>query len=142
MDETTYRQILSANISGACPFEKSILSGCAACSKADKRNIAEREVVACGDKEALAHCSALREQLRHNFTFALGKAHIDGPLPHAQEMRIQCGGLKGLQYALDESDGVRDVFVLVATARQSFGEFEDFPYSLIVQRANIAYKGR
>ena len=44
--------------------------------------------------------------------------------------------------ALDESDGVRDVFVLVATARQSFGEFEDFPYSLIVQRANIAYKGR
>ena len=142
MDETSYRQILSATIQGACPFEKSILSNCAACSNAEKRNIAEREAVACNDKEALGRCIALRDALRHNFTFALGKSHIDGPLPHAQEMRIQCGGLKGLQYSLDESDEVRDVASLVAMARHKFGELEDFPYSLIVQRANIVYKGR
>ena len=142
MDETSYRQILSATIQRACPFEKSILSGCAACSKAAKRNIAEREAVACNDKEALDRCIALRELLRHNFTFALGRPHIDGPLPHAQEMRIQCGGLKGLQHALDESDEVRDVAALVALARQKFDELEGFPYSLIVQRANIVYKGR
>jgi hypothetical protein len=142
MDETSYRQILSANISGACPFEKTILSNCAACSKAEKRNIAEREAVACSDKEALGHCIALRDSLRHNFSFALGKAHIDGPLPHAQEMRIQCGGLKGLQYSLDESDDVCDVYALVAMARQKFGDLADLPYSRIVQRANIVYKRR
>jgi hypothetical protein len=142
MDETAYRQVLSATIPSACPFEKSILSSCAACSKAEKHNIAEREIVACNDKEALARCIALRDLLRHNFTFALGKPHIDGPLPHAQEMRLQCGGLKGLQSALDDSDDVRDVSALVVMAQQKFGELADFPYSLIVQRANIVYKGR
>jgi hypothetical protein len=142
MDETAYRQVLSATIPSACPFEKSILSSCAACSKAEKHNIAEREVVACNDKEALARCIALRDLLRHNFTFALGKLHIDGPLPHAQEMRMQCGGLKGLQYTLDSSDDVRDVASLVVKAQQKFGELADFPYSLIVQRAHIVYKGR
>ena len=142
MDEIAYRQILSATITRTCPFEKSILSGCAACSRAEKHNIAEREVVACNDKEALARCIALRDLLRHNFTFALGRPHIDGPLPHAQEMRMQCGGLKGLQYSLDASDEVRDVAALVAMAQQEFGELADFPYSLIVQQANIVYKGR
>ena len=142
MDESAYRQALTANISHACPFEKSILSNCAACSKAEKRNIAEREIVSCNDREALQRCIALRDLLRHNFTFALGKPHIDGPLPHAQEMRLQCGGLKGLQSALDDSDDVRDVSELVAMAQQKFGELADFPYSLIVQRANIVYKGR
>ncbi|HTN95190.1 MAG TPA: hypothetical protein VMJ33_11465 [Gallionella sp.] len=142
MDETSYRQILSATIQGACPFEKSILSSCSACSKADKRNIAEREAVACNDREALDRCIALRDLLRHNFSFALGRLHIDGPLPHAQEMRVQCGGLRGLQYALDESDEVRDVSALVTLAQQKFGGLADFPYSMIVQRANIVYKGR
>jgi hypothetical protein len=142
MDETSYRQILSANIQGACPFEKSLLSNCAACSKAEKRNIAEREVVACNDREALGRCMELRDMLRRNFTFALGRQHIDGPLPHAQEMRMQCGGLRGLQYSLDESDEVRDVSTLVAMAQQKFGGLDDFPYSLIVQRAKVAYKGR
>jgi hypothetical protein len=142
MDETTYRQVLSANIPEACPFEKSILSSCAACSKAYKRNIAEREVVACKDNEALDQCIELRDLLRQNFTFALGRPHIDGPLPHAQEMRMQCGGLKGLQFSLDETDEVRDVASLVAMARQKFGELAVFPYSLIVQRAHLVYKGR
>lgn len=142
MDEIAYRQILSATTIRTCPFEKTILSSCAACSKAEKRNIAEREIVACDNTEALERCIALRNLLRHNFTFALGRSHIDGPLPHAQEMRMQCGGLKGLQFSLDASDEVRDVATLVAMAQQKFGELADFPYSLIVQRANIVYKGR
>jgi hypothetical protein len=142
MDETAYRHILSTSITSACIFEKSILTSCAACSKAEKHNIAEREAVACTDKEALDRCIALRDLLRHSFTFALGRPHIDGPMPHAQEMRMQCGGLKGLQYALDESDDVRDVASLVVMALQKFGKLDELPYSLIVKRANIVYKGR
>jgi len=116
MDETAYRQILSSTVPSACPFEKSILSSCAACSKAEKRNIAEREIVACNNTQALGRCIALRDLLRHNFTFALGKTHIDGPLPHAQEMRMQCGGLRGLQFSLDGSDRVHDVAALLELA--------------------------
>ncbi len=141
MDETAYRQRLSA-VTNACRFEKTLLSNCASCSRAEKRNIAEREVVACNDSAALAQCTALRDQLRRSFSFALHRSHIDGPLPHAQELRMQCGGLKGLQYALDGSDEVSDVAALVALAQQKFGELEDFPHAQIVQRANIVYKGR
>ncbi|MGA7749901.1 MAG: hypothetical protein WCA63_07100 [Gallionella sp.] len=142
MDETAYRQILSATIPGTCPFEKSILTNCAACSKAEKRNIAEREIVACNTPEALERCIALRNLLRLNFTFALGKSHIDGPLPHAQEMRMQCGGLRGLQFSLDDNDQVHDVATLLEMSQQKFGSLTDFPYAQIVRLANSLYKTR
>lgn len=142
MDETAYRQILSATLHGACPFEKSILSNCAACSKAEKHNIAEREAVACNDKEALGHCIALRDLLRHSFTFALGKTHIDGPLPHAQEMHMQCGGLKGLQVTLDGSDQVLDVAALLEMSHKKFGSLDEFPYAQIVRLAKSLHRTR
>jgi hypothetical protein len=142
MDETAYRQILSATIPGTCPFEKSILTNCAACSKAEKRNIAEREIVVCNDAQALKRCTALRDLLRLNFTFALGKPHIDGPLPHALEMRMQCGGLKGLQSSLDDSDQVQDVAALLEMSEQKFGSLDDFPFAQIVRLAKTLYKTR
>jgi len=80
--------------------------------------------------------------LRHNFTFALGKLHIDGPLPHAQEMRMQCGGLKGLQFILDGNEEVADVAALLELAQQRYGNLAELPFSLIVQRAKDLYKGR
>jgi hypothetical protein len=80
--------------------------------------------------------------LRHNFTFALGKLHIDGPLPHAQEMRMQCGGLRGIQFFLDGDDEVHDVAELLKKAQKQYGELAQLPYSQIVQRANSFYKAR
>ena len=142
MDETAYRQALRSSTPLHCPFEKTILTHCAACSKAEKHNIAEREVVACNSVKAHERCIAFRDLLRHNFIFALGKLHIDGPLPHAQEMRMQCGGLKGLQFSLEGGDQVHDVAALVEMAQQRYGELVKLPYSLIVQQANIHYKGR
>lgn len=142
MDETAYRQALTASIPHHCPFEKSILTHCAACSKAEKHNIAEREAVACDSAEALQRCIAFRDSLRHNFTFALGKPHIDGPLPHAQEMRMQCGGLRGLHFALDGNDEVSDVAALLDMALQQFGEVMDFPYEQIIRWSNTHYKAR
>ena len=84
----------------------------------------------------------MRELLRHSFTFALGKSHIDGPLPHAQEMRIQCGGLKGLQFILDGNDEVHDISELLETAQRKYGELAELPFSKIVQGANNLFKLR
>ncbi len=142
MDETAYRRALSTAILRACPFEKSLLTHCAACSKAEKRNIAEREIVDCNCVGAHERCIAMRDLLRNNFAFALGKSHIDGTLPHAQEMRMQCGGLKGLQFVLDGSDEVADVAALLAMAWQRYGELEDIPYSEIVRFVNTHFKVR
>jgi len=142
MDETAYRQALTSAIPRYCPFEKSLLTHCAACSKAEKHNIAEREVVACSSAVAHERCISLRDLLRHNFTFALGKLQINGPLPHAKEMRMQCGGLRGIQFILDGKDEVHDVAELLTTAEQRYGELADLPYSQIVQRASSYYKVR
>ena len=95
MDEHAYRQVL-ASTPHLCPFEKSLLSGCVSCSQQNTRQIAERVVLSCHSAVSWSDCVALRDAFRLNFTFALGKSHIDGPLPHAQEMRMQCGGLRDL----------------------------------------------
>ena len=142
MDESAFRQRLAGLHGRACPFAKSILTRCAGCVISEKRNIAERELITCSRAEEHERCLVLRDLLRHNFTFALGKVHIDGPLPHAQEMRMQCGGLKGLQRVMDDGDEVRDVAGLLAQAQQKYGELADFPYSEIVRLANIYFKPR
>ncbi len=142
MDESAFRQRLAGLHGRACPFAKSILTRCAGCAISEKRNIAERELVTCSSAEEHERCLVLRDLLRHNFNFALGKVHIDGPLPHAQEMRMQCGGLKGLQRVMDDGDEVRDVAGLLRQAQQRFGELADFPYSEIVRLANIHFKPR
>lgn len=142
MDETAYRHALTTSIRNPCPFEKSVLTHCAACSKVERHNIAEREVIACNSAEAHERCIAFRDALRHNFNFALGKLHIDGPLPHAQEMRMQCGGLRGLQFEMDGDDEVLDIAALLVRAQQKFGDMANFPYAQIVRSANIHYKAR
>lgn len=142
MDEAAYRQALTTSTLRYCPFEKTVLTHCAACSKAEKHNIAEREIIACNDAEAHERCIALRDLLRHNFSFALSKLHIDGPLPHAQEMRMQCGGLKGLQFEMDGNEDVLDISMLLLMAQQKFGELSDFPYAQMVRLANTLYKTR
>lgn len=142
MDESAYRNKVFVGNPNLCPFEKTILTRCAACSLVEKHCIAEREIVTCSQADALRSCVAFRNALRHNFTFALGKLHIDGPLPHAQEMRLQCGGLRGLQIALDGGSEVADVAALLTQAQEQFGDIVNLPYVQIVQAAHSAYPSR
>jgi len=142
MDESAYRDALKSSVPLPCPFEKSILTRCAECSKSEKHNIAEREAVACNSVETQQGCTDLHEALKHNFKFALGKAHLEGPLPHAQEMRIQCGGLKGLQYVFDGNEQVADISALLDLTLKKFGKMDDIPYTQIIRFATTHYKPR
>lgn len=133
MDESAFRQKLHSTDPQACPFGKAILALCCACSLSRKRAIAEREAVICTQAAAHGQCGKLYELLRRNSSFALKQAHADEPLTHARNMKVQCGGLHGLQQALDETEEVGDVAVLVEASRLKFGSLEAFPYSLIIQ---------
>jgi len=99
-----------------CPFERSILRGCAACAQSEKIQIAERELVKCRNTASHSRCSELYAHLRRSFSFALGTLRVDTPLPHAQEMRVQCGGLKGLQHTLSGGTEVENVDELLENA--------------------------
>ncbi len=142
MDESAYRQVLTTSIARPCPFERSILTHCASCSKAEKYNVAEREVVGCDRVAGYKQCMELYGALRHSFSFALHKTHAEGPLTHAQEMRVQCGGLKGLRYIMEGDVEVADVDGMVTQARQTYGEWDDFPHTDIVHWAAENYRPR
>jgi hypothetical protein len=133
VDESAFRQVLHSTDPQACPFGEAILARCCACSLARRQAIAEREAVNCTRSAARAQCCELYELLRHNSLFALKQVHADEPLTHANNMKVQCGGLRGLQQVLDATDEVGDVAALVEAAWQEFGGLEELPYSQIIQ---------
>lgn len=133
MDENAFMHSLGAINPRPCAFGKVILSRHCACSKVIKLYAAEREMVACSVEVELEQCNELLNLLRQNSAFALKLTHVTPPLPHGPEMRVQCGGLQGLQLEVDSSAEVTDVSALVTAALQKFGNFENLPYSKIVQ---------
>jgi hypothetical protein len=94
--------------------------------------------------------------LRQKSAFALKLTQVEAPLPHSQEMKVECGGLLGVQRAvapetvpaikgLDaETQGlapVADVHNLVRAAVAASSDLSDLPYSTIVQSI-VAYRIR
>jgi len=142
MDETAFRQKLAEAIARPCTFEKSLQTRCVACDRSARAQIAEREAVSCENAASLARCTELHSQLRHSFAFALGLVREDTVLSHAQEMRVQCGGLRGLQFVLDEDAVVDNVDGLVENAVEKWGGLAEIPYSEVVHAAALCYKGR
>lgn len=145
MDESAFRRARAAIAQRPCVFEMAILARCCACSLAERQNIAEREALACSAPAAREQCALLRALLRQKSAFALKLTHVDTPLPHAQEMKVECGGLHGLQQAAAPASAgalaaaaqelplVADVRSLVQAGIEKFGALENLPYSAIVQ---------
>lgn len=137
MDEQAFKQTYRATNPLACPFEKAILICRCACSEAKRINIAERDTVNCLDAQAQGDCSLLAGMLRHNAAFALKLTHADAVLPHAKYVKVQCGGLLGLQAAMRQEQAgearVEDIRGLVLEAQERYGGLQDLPYSEIVR---------
>ncbi|MDH3281453.1 MAG: hypothetical protein OEQ18_10035, partial [Gammaproteobacteria bacterium] len=60
-------------------------------------------------------------------------------LPHAKALKIQCGGLLGLQRALDpyeESPRVNNIFGLVKRALLRYKDLPSFPFAEIVREVS------
>ncbi len=132
-NEDAYRDARKSVNPTPCAFEKGVLARCIACSKAEKHLLAERETINCADAAAQSRCMELKTLLRGQSAFALRITATSSPLPHAKELKIQCGGLKGLQKSLSGSDEVADVTGLIDASVARHGGLETFPYSEIVQ---------
>ncbi len=156
MDESAFRHARAAMTPQPCAFEKAMLAAACACSLAVRRNIAERESVACASPAAREECAELCVLLRQKSAFALKLAQVQGPLPHAKEMKVECGGLLGVQQAAaaavpacadaraprqqglradvaEEFPSIADVHGLVQACAEKFGGLANLPYSAIVQ---------
>lgn len=145
MNEDEFKATYLSLNSRVCPFEKVILSRQCDCSRAARIFIAERQAVGCDADAPQQQCLALLQLLRSNASFALKITSASSRLPHAKEMKLQAGGLHGLQRALQPdfatSARIDDIHGLINQAKITYGELADLPYSAIVQ-AIAAYQGR
>ena len=132
-NEVAYRDARARINPTPCMFEKAILSTCVACSLAEKHLLAERETSNCSDSAARQTCLHLLEALLSHSAFALKITAADATIPHNKALKAQCGGLLGLQRALDGVAAVTDVHRLVNLALQQYGSIEALPYGAIVQ---------
>ena len=139
MDESAYRAVRGSVNPSPCVFEKALLAGCIGCTVAVRRALAEREAIACASPVARTNCATLLALVRERSAFALKLVRPDAALPHAVTMKLQCGGLLGLQSAV--TAGPADVHALVAAAQHRFGTLVDLPWPEIVA-AVAAWQGR
>lgn len=137
MDENEFKATYALVNERPCIFGRAILRGCAHCSRARRLQIAEREAIACSSPAAQERCALFRGSLQEKSLFALHITHTDGQLPHGKEMKVECGGLLGLQDALQNADAaelhVNDIYELLDRALLRFHDLAALPYSEIVK---------
>ena len=137
MDESHYRQTYQQINRQRCVFEKTILTRQSACSQSHRFCLADREGVACNHDLAHKRCSALLASLRRNANFALGIPKVDTALPHNKEIRIQHGGLLGIQQTLakdcSQTLEVDDIYSLMTSSIETYESLESLPFDEIVK---------
>jgi hypothetical protein len=145
MEEQQYREIYSAINERRCPYEKAINSRRCNCSQSKRFNLANREGVACKSAPGNLLCNELLNIMRQKARFSLHVTHATSPLPHAKEIKVQVGGLLGLQKAMDaqaaDMPTVDDIYRLTNAAMGHYVSLADLPYEEIMQSI-VVFKGR
>ncbi len=105
--------------------------------------LADREGYACKSGELSAKCHELLTKLRENSRFLLKLQQTGDKLPHNMEIRVQAGGLSGIQslFIPVQQDKIEDIYALIEQAEAEFGSLEKLPYNRIVQSIS-SFRGR
>jgi hypothetical protein len=139
MDEAAYRALQRAANHAHCVFEKALIMRRATCELASRHALAERESVACTSPVARTNCATFLGLLSERAAFSLKLSRPEASIPHAIAMKLQCGGLAGLQHVLLAKEP--DVHQLVAAAQHRWGSLLDLPWPEIVGTV-AAWQGR
>lgn len=146
MEEDQYRETYNSVNALRCVYEKAINSRRCTCSASHRFNLADREGVSCQSAEGQQRCKTILELMRKNAGFALKLPEADGsPLPHAKEIKVQVGGLLGLQKLLftekESADKVEDIDNILRTTLEKYHEFSGLPFTEII-KSITNFKGR
>lgn len=144
VEEDQFRSTYKRLNERRCVFEKAVLSRRCNCECSTRFYLADREGVACGSAHAHQRCERLVKLLRENAKFALKLTTLGEELPHAKEIKVQNGGLLGLQRVLRPDLGTQqvcDIAALATLGERTFGTLEAFPYREIV-KSIVAFESR
>ena len=125
-----------------CVFAGPQISELFACSQG--RQVVRRggAEIACGSEPAQRRCTQLYESLK-----AGALAHLDLQddllaIPHSLLLKVQYGGLLGLQQLIgEEGESVADIHALVDRLQQHYGDLEQIPCADVAP-VIAAYKSR
>lgn len=125
-----------------CAFAKAVLARQGRCPLMTMTLEGEAEHPTCASPVANTNCLTLKALLRERATFVLRLPPPAAPLSHGAQMRVQCGGLRGLAVALGEPDAPpADIHALVSRAREGFGGFLGIPFDTVVA-SMVRWEGR
>ena len=146
MEEDQYRKTYNSFNELRCVYEKAINSRRCTCSASHRFNLADREGVSCQSQQAVQRCKKILELTRKNAGFALKLPETDGsPLPHAKEIKVQVGGLLGIQTLVfsekENAEKVEDIDLILRTSLEQYGDFPSLPFTEIV-KSITTFKGR
>ena len=145
VEEDEYRSTYHAVVRRRCVFEKAILTHRCACACSTRFYLADREGISCQSQRTHQRCAGFLVLLRENARFALGITAVAPELPHAKEIKVQVGGLLGLQKAMDaqaaDMPTVDDIYRLTNAAMGHYVSLADLPYEEIMQSI-VVFKGR
>jgi hypothetical protein len=119
-----------------CPFGQALLPGDFGCRRATVVTRREGPGIACDSLDACNRCAEVLARLKETGLPALGFTDDPAQLPHGAAMKVQMGGLLGLQRQLDALAGasavVADVDALVGAAVARYGSAGALPYAQLV----------
>ena len=145
MEEQEYKNTYHTVNKRRCVYEKAISSRRCNCSRCHRFNLADREGVACKSASGNAICTEFLDTLRSKARFSLHLTRADKPLPHAKEIRVQIGGLLGLQelFYPDKADSTHaeNIIGLLDKAIQQYERLQNLPYDIIVKGV-VRFEGR
>lgn len=138
VDEQQYRQTYRDVNPTPCPFERSILTPHCACEKSQQILIAGRESGSCTATDMQKNCQSYLRYIRSKASFTLKETRSNEPLPYGKEMKIQCGGLLGLQSIMgsDGEQSVENIYQLMSTALKQYARFDELPIEPVLKAIN------
>jgi len=119
-----------------CAFNGALIGKQYGCQNAMEVTRREGPAIACTSAEMHQKCAELMEELKAAALPQFGFEDDLTQMPHSALMKIQSGGLAGLQKCLrgdTEISEVKNIEQLVIEAEQHYGSFGAIPYSEFVQ---------
>ncbi len=130
-----------------------MLLGYSNCSSSKKILLAEREAMACLNKDDMEDCQVTLNSIRRNARFALNITQAKEALPHSKELRVQAGAAFGLQqylkgentadvqtlmnnklrYEEDDTRPIVNIKETISEALKRFGDVKNIPFVEIVK---------
>lgn len=145
MDQDAFRKTYREVNERFCAFEKAVLTNQCGCSQAEKFCIAEREGVHCMSDPGQEACLEILDMLREQARFALrGTEETRTLLPHGKAIRVQVGGMRGIQALLENgeaSEQINDIYTTLLAAIEEFSSLDALPFDKIMPHI-AAYQGR